>query len=43
MIFEITASDDDIFQRSGQINLDIFTYMNLKLVYVKKYVRTQIN
>jgi len=43
MIFETTPGDA-IFQRSGQINnLDIFTYMNSKFVYVEKHIRTQIN
>jgi len=42
MIFEITPGDA-IFQRSGQINnLDNFTYMNSKFVYVEKHIRTQI-
>jgi len=43
MIFETTPGDA-IFQRTGQINnLDIFTYMNSKFVYVEKHIRTQIN
>jgi len=40
MIFETTPGDA-IFQRSN--NLDIFTYMNSKFVYVENHIRTQIN
>jgi len=44
MILHETTSGDTIFQRFGQINnLDIFTYINSKFVYVEKHIRTQIN
>lgn len=43
IIFE-TAPEISIFKNSGRIsNLDIFTYMNSKFVYVEKHIRTQIN
>jgi len=32
-----------LFKLSRIANVDIFTYMNSKFVYVKKYIRTQIN
>lgn len=43
IIFE-TYPNVAIFTKSDRIaNLDIFTYMNSKFVYVEKHIRTQIN
>lgn len=42
MIFE-TARGTVIFKKQSRVsNLDIFTYMNSKFVYVEKHIRTQI-
>ena len=44
IIFETTFGIE-IFKSSGFIvvNMDIFTYVNSKFVYVERHVRTQIN
>ena len=43
VIFE-TTPEGAVFKKQSQIsNLDIFTYMNSKFVYVEKHIRTQIN
>jgi len=43
ILFETTPGVS-LFKLSGRIaNLDIFTYMNSKFVYVEKHIRTQIN
>jgi len=43
ILFETTLGVS-LFKLSGCIaNLDIFTYMNSKFVYVEKYIHTQIN
>lgn len=43
IIFE-TQPGIQIFRRSTQAsNLDIFTYMNSKFVYVERHIRTQLN
>ncbi|KYN20002.1 hypothetical protein ALC57_07653, partial [Trachymyrmex cornetzi] len=43
LIFE-TTSDNKIFSKVYKPeNLDIFTYMNSKFVYVEKHIRTQIS
>lgn len=44
IIFETWPGRPAVFKNSGRIaNLDIFTYMNSKFVYVEKHIRTQIN
>jgi len=43
ILFETTPGVS-LFKFSGRIaNLDIFTYMKSKFVYVEKHIRTQIN
>lgn len=43
IIFE-TSPGVEIFKKQSKVsNLDIFTYMNSKFVYVEKHIRTQIN
>lgn len=43
LIFE-TVSDNKVFSKVHKPeNLDIFTYMNSKFVYVEKHIRTQIS
>lgn len=43
IIFEITPGVAIFKKQSRVANLDIFTYMNSKFVYVEKHIRTQIN
>ncbi|KAM0728880.1 hypothetical protein ACS0PU_004234 [Formica fusca] len=43
LIFETVRGTTVFKKQSGISNLDIFTYMNSKFVYVEKHVRTQIN
>ncbi|XP_071577514.1 uncharacterized protein [Temnothorax nylanderi] len=39
-----TSPETDIAKRTGRVeNLDLFTYMNSKFVYVEKHIRNQIN
>ncbi|XP_071577417.1 uncharacterized protein [Temnothorax nylanderi] len=39
-----TSPEMDIAKRTGRVeNLDLFTYMNSKFVYVEKHIRNQIN
>jgi hypothetical protein len=43
MIFETTPTVSPFMVNGNIANLDIFTYMNSKFVYVEKHIRTQIN
>ena len=44
IVFETTFGAE-VFKSSGfiAVNMDIFTYVNSKFVYVERHVRTQIN
>lgn len=43
IIFEVQPGIEIFKKQSKVSNLDIFTYMNSKFVYVEKHIRTQIN